>query len=319
MLAYAAMRDISIEKLCRLSNLDLKALRNGAHPAITPKQFKDLWQNASHLSNDHLFGLHFGESMQLAALGIVGEIIKLSNTVGEALTHGAALIPLLTNLFQMEVSQKRQTFVVSLNSTSKVKEPDFEYLQMRDLLTVFVIHELDGLLLEKIKPNSVKLPFKKEDISEYERVFRCRPVNSNECVLEFKLSYWNEPILAANYELQNHLLQKLQTTKDETKVKSDLKERVQNYLMKNGYLGILSLEEVAANFNISARSLQRKLQDEGVTFQQLADAVRRSLAEHYLKSGDYQIKEISNMLGYNEMSAFSRAFKRWTGRPPVAY
>jgi AraC-like DNA-binding protein len=43
------------------------------------------------------------------------------------------------------------------------------------------------------------------------------------------------------------------------------------------------------------------------------------LAIHFLESGKYQVKEISTMLGYNELSAFSRAFKRWTGKTPVTY
>lgn len=86
--------------------------------------------------------------------------------------------------------------------------------------------------------------------------------------------------------------------------------------MANAYLGILSLDDVAANFNVSTRSLQRKLKEENVTFQELADAVRKALAVEYVKKGDHPIKEISHMLGYNELSAFSRAFKRWTGKTP---
>jgi AraC-like DNA-binding protein len=89
--------------------------------------------------------------------------------------------------------------------------------------------------------------------------------------------------------------------------------------MANAYLGILSLEDVAANFNMAPRSLQRRLQEEDITFQQLADSVRKSLALHYIRLGEHPIKAISNMLGYNELSAFSRAFKRWTGKAPANY
>jgi AraC-like DNA-binding protein len=97
-----------------------------------------------------------------------------------------------------------------------------------------------------------------------------------------------------------------------------LKERIRSFLLANAYLGIPSLEQLAANFNTSPRSLQRKLQEEGVTYQEVADSIRKSLALHYLSSGS-PVKEISYILGYNELSAFSRAFKRWTGRTPVTY
>ena len=96
-------------------------------------------------------------------------------------------------------------------------------------------------------------------------------------------------------------------------------ERIYHYLMTNAYLGTLSLEDVASNFNVAPRSLQRRLQDEGVTFQQLSDAVRKSLALHYMEAGKHPVKEIAIMLGYNELSAFSRAFKRWTGKAPTNY
>ena len=90
-------------------------------------------------------------------------------------------------------------------------------------------------------------------------------------------------------------------------------------MLENSYLGLLSLEDIASNFNISARTLQRKLKEEGFSFQQLADEARKSLAINYLKAGSYPVKEVSYMLGYNELSAFTRSFKRWTGITPALY
>ncbi len=89
--------------------------------------------------------------------------------------------------------------------------------------------------------------------------------------------------------------------------------------MTNSYLGILSLDDIASNFNISTRTLQRKLKEEGINFQQLADEARKTLTINYLKAGSYPVKEISYMLGYNELSAFTRTFKRWTGNTPAIY
>ncbi|GAB3223303.1 helix-turn-helix domain-containing protein [Spirosoma arcticum] len=97
------------------------------------------------------------------------------------------------------------------------------------------------------------------------------------------------------------------------------REQVGQYLLTNAYLGIPSLEAIAANFNTSSRSMQRKLRDEGVTYQEVADSVRKTLALQYLAAGSHPVKEISYILGYNELSAFSRAFKRWTGAAPVQY
>ena len=321
LLGYAAQRDVSPERLCFLSGIDLEAIRQRTDVPITPKQVNDLWLNASQLSNDPLFGLHFGESMQLAALGIVGQIIQTSKTVGEALTHAADFIQLLTNLFDMEVSHTGQTFSVQfIPYTERAAEAPFALRQMLDLAMVFVLHEVDGLVLKRIKPDVARLPYEINTTSEYERVLRCHPTeNAAEYVLVFDGRYWDEPILTANYELQQLLLQKASAMMNTFGNGQLLNERILNYLIANAYLGIPTLEEIAANFNTSSRSLQRKLQDEGVTYQQLADSIRKSLAVHYLESGKYPIKEISYLLGYNELSAFSRAFKRWTGSTPVTY
>jgi AraC-like DNA-binding protein len=320
LLAYAVQRGVDAKQLCRLCSIDLELLKKGTLE-LSGKQFNDLWLNASHLCNDPLFGLHFGESLQLAALGTVGEIIKTSETVGQAIGIAASLTGTVTDLFTMEVLRSKQTFTINLHVTAH-QNNGFIERQLADLLMVFSIHELNGFLLEKIKPDSVIYPHKlNNDSIEYERVLRCRSIKKgNIYSLEFKSSYWDEPILTANYTLQQFFIQKL-NSKQKDKLASSRRFRVtvSDYLMQNSYLGVLSLEDVAANFNLTARSLQRKLQYEGTTFQQLSDSVKKSLAIHLLGSGNYQIKEISSMLGYNELSAFSRAFKRWTGKAPINY
>lgn len=320
MLAYAAQRDIDPATLCRLSGIDLNALKKGK-AVLNGKHWNDLWANACHLSNDPLFGLHFGESLQLAALGAVGEIIKTSSTVGEAVTHAAALTHLVTDLFRMEITQTKQSFTISfIAGAADIKTPSFAFRQMMDLFMVFVVHELDGFLLGKIKPKAVRFSYAIPNLHEYERVLRCRPVKkTGEFSLSFDMKYWNEPILTANYEMQNILLQKVSSLTSQPNDAQTFQSRIYNYLLANAYLGMASLEDIAANFNLSPRSLQRKLKDEGISYQQLAEQVRKSLALHYMDSGKYQFKEISYMLGYNELSAFSRAFKKWTGTAPIHY
>lgn len=90
-LAYASLRDVDSERLCELSDISYRKLIAEENYTVSPVQIRSLWQNAVYLTKDDLFGLHFGESLQLAALGIVGEIIKSSNTVGEALDIAASL------------------------------------------------------------------------------------------------------------------------------------------------------------------------------------------------------------------------------------
>lgn len=319
LLAYAVQRDISPDALCSLSNITIDKLQKGREP-LRQKQVDDLWLNATHLSKDKLFGLHFGESLQLSALGIVGEIIKSSETVGGALTIAASLTYLITAAFELEVVQDESSFTVQFIPTIDNWQNSVSAIQTLDLLMVFVIHELDGLMLKKIQPLVINYSRETDNIAEYERVMRCRPViNATENAITFDKKYWNEPIITANYELQKILLQKASELKTGSIKKQTLQSRIYNYLLANSYLGIVSLDDIASNFNISTRTLQRKLKEEGINFQQIADETRKTLAINYLKAGSYPVKEISYMLGYNELSAFTRTFKRWTGVAPGMY
>ena len=320
LIAYAVQRDIPADTLCRLSNITMNDLQDERCP-LSEKQLSDLWFNVIHLSKDQLFGLHFGESLQLSALGIVGEIIKTSETVGEALTVAASLAHLITTDFRLEVQQQQEDFMVRFVPLLAGWENSVSAVQTLNLLMVFVIHELDGLLFKKIRPLAVSYTATVTDLDEFERVMRCRPVTGAvENAIAFDLSYWNEQIITANYELQHILLQKIAPARELPVLeKQTLHSRITNYLLANSYLGIVSLEDIASNFNVSARTLQRKLKEEGINFQQLADDVRKTLAINYLKEGTYPVKEISYLLGYNELSAFTRTFKRWTGITPGNY
>jgi AraC-like DNA-binding protein len=73
---------------------------------------------------------------------------------------------------------------------------------------------------------------------------------------------------------------------------------------------------VAKRLGMSARKLQGLLQAEGTSFQELLDDARSTLAREYLRDPDLSIAEVAYMLGYSEPSAFTRAFRRWTGRSP---
>jgi AraC-like DNA-binding protein len=77
-----------------------------------------------------------------------------------------------------------------------------------------------------------------------------------------------------------------------------------------------SRERVSKRLNMSARTLQRRLSDWGVTFEELVDDYRRERALVLLKRADHSILEIAYALGYSDPAHFTRAFRRWTGASP---
>lgn len=83
--------------------------------------------------------------------------------------------------------------------------------------------------------------------------------------------------------------------------------------------GKVGAETVASQLNMSRYTLHKKLRQEGLTFATLLEQVRREQAIAYMKDKTKPLVEIAEQLGFSELSAFSRAFKRWMGTPPAEY
>lgn len=79
------------------------------------------------------------------------------------------------------------------------------------------------------------------------------------------------------------------------------------------------IERVARTLGLSERSLQRKLNEEGTSFKDVLDDVRREIACGYLRDPRHSISDIAFLVGFSEISAFSRAFRRWTDLAPLAW
>ena len=323
LLSYAIQKDIPAQQLCRLAGINWQSLQGNKAVRISAMQLELLWQHVLELSADPLFGLHFGELMQRSALGVIGTIIRNSFTVGEALEKCAAYSYLLTDLFDMKVirPRSRNGFTVKL-LPFKNKTAAFPLMQRQtlELSMAFILHELDGLLLTKMKPEKVIIPHARKHRSEFERVLRCKKVsNGKEYRMDFDDVLWDAPILSANYQLQSLLLQYAESNKHLMNQNGSVSARINSLLKKNTYLGIPALKEIAANLHVSPRSLQRRLREEGITYQELTGNIRKTMAIHYLDNNQHPIGEIARMLGYRRLSAFTRAFRSWTGMTPQQY
>ena len=83
--------------------------------------------------------------------------------------------------------------------------------------------------------------------------------------------------------------------------------------------GVPKVEDIARSLGLSARSFHRRLAEEGQSYQTLTDNTRRELAEGMLAEDNHSLSEIAFLTGFSEQSAFTRAFKRWTGITPAQY
>src|SRR5690606_11533385 len=98
-----------------------------------------------------------------------------------------------------------------------------------------------------------------------------------------------------------------------------LTDRVRMELLRTSKIGLASFEQVVRALAMSLRTLQRRLRLEGVSFEAISDDIRTTLAKSYLRDSGMSISETAYLLGFSEPSAFSRAFRKWTGTSPQEF
>ena len=112
-----------------------------------------------------------------------------------------------------------------------------------------------------------------------------------------------------------HLEKELAEVADHTSLSKRMRIQISQALSE----GVPRVSEVAERLNLSPRTLQRRLSEQGLSFQNLVDESRRELSKRLLKKTDYSLSEVAFLTGFSEQSSFNRAFKRWAGQTPRSY
>ncbi len=123
------------------------------------------------------------------------------------------------------------------------------------------------------------------------------------------------PMPQASAAMLRHCVAQLQAIMARRKTWSGTAGRVRDMLLRNPWMGP-DMEAVAAKLRMTSRNLRRMLEAENTSFRSLSDEVRQTLAEEMLGLGKFSVKDVATRLGYSEVSSFTNAFKRWTGRAP---
>lgn len=159
------------------------------------------------------------------------------------------------------------------------------------------------------------------DTSEHERIFEC-PVRfgADACRLVIAREVWDTPRLdggnpALFSVLDTHARMLLDRLPDPHDILARLNEAVAGEL----HGGSPRLDTIARRLAMSPRTLQRRLRERGVIFNDVVDEIRFRRAKAYLSQSDVAGVEVAYLLGFAEQSSFNRAFKRWSGQTPSEY
>jgi AraC-like DNA-binding protein len=160
-----------------------------------------------------------------------------------------------------------------------------------------------------------------ESLSEYERTFAPATVRFSAPFVgfSFKRSLLDIPLPTADANLHAVLVPVADQTLGKMAQARTVTADVRRIIHERLQLGAPEIADVASELAMSMRTLARRLENEGTTFRDLVDDVRRQLAVDHVGNRDIGFSELSYRLGFSHVAAFHRAFRRWTGQTPLTY
>ena len=304
------------DRIFGAAGLELQQISNPAG-LLDLRRYCALFEQAARQTGIGSFGLRFGTQYRLEEMGKLGDLVLNSPTLGEALRnlcqffpamqeHSTLTLredgPLMALEYQIRdgrIAQRRQDAELSIGIFNNVflrcfgpswapEEVHFEHLRGTDAAE---IRALLGAPVYFASPSNA-IYFKRTALS-------ARMPNADPSLIPALRAQLGRRAAAARPD--------------------DLVGQVLAQIRAGFVEGDASIEQVAANLGLSRAGLYRRLAGEGVDFSALTQRVRRELAEIYVAQPGIAFTELAPVLGYSELSAFSRAFTRWTGRSPARY
>jgi AraC-like DNA-binding protein len=168
-----------------------------------------------------------------------------------------------------------------------------------------------------VNPKRIEFRRAEKHRKMHEAHFRC-PVkfDAKQNVLVFSKADMERPFLTHNADLLAIVAPQLEAELKRQLAQKTISEQVKGTVKKLLAGQRPALQDVARELHLSTRTLQRRLTDEGGTFQQLMENARRELAQHYLLHSSLELNETAYLLGYEDSNSFFRAFHHWEGTSP---
>jgi len=279
----------------------------------------ELYQAAANQTGDKALGLHVAEYVNPGMFDVIGYAAMYSATLGAALERVSRYYGIWTDgsAYSFRISGSRVhirfEYLASVHSDNTTQECD------SSMATPVCLGR--KLTATDWTPLEVRFQHKRPPtIIEYERVFGSavkfnQPHNElvvDRCLFDQPISN-SDPWLCAL--LDRHAAEMLRNSSSPAWLIQDVKR----LLAASFHKGTPGLKGIAKELGMSQRTLQRRLSEYGVSHQGLLDEVRRDLSRHYLLESEMALGEVAYLLGFSEVSAFHRAFKRWTGLTPKDY
>jgi AraC-like DNA-binding protein len=284
---------------------------------IPSADFAAVLAEAAHATGDENFGLHFGARCNPKNLGPLTYVALNSPTIAVAFENLGRYIGL-----------HNEAATVSVTVDGSLASVQYELAELGiDLRQHTEFSLAVGLNLVRLMAGSdwspVEVQFAHKppaDPSEHVRIFRA-PVSFGRAANAFVVQseFLERPVPAADERLYPVLKQYLDRVLREMPREGSFLASVRRAVGEALRRGDPKIASVASKLGLSVRTLQRQLREQGLDFKRLVDDTRLRFSQNYLRDRKNTLTEVAYLLGYSEVSAFNRAFKRWTGSTPSDY
>jgi AraC-like DNA-binding protein len=284
--------------------------------------YLELLEICAGLLGDPQLGLKFGAQYEPRHAGVVGNVALASKTVGEALEAVGRYLPTMVDatVHGVEVNDG-----VAFAYSYYIDPLMMSYRQKGDWAIAFECNLMRvGLGDPGWTPDEVLLP-QLADETPAGRRLRSQVMGDNIRVghawagLRFDASLLKRPMMSADVMLENLMRHYGDLRLAALPAQTGEIEQLRHEIARSVVKGDGGVEHLARATGTSVRTLQRRLNDLGVTYSDLQDDVRRTLSLNLLENQTLALAEIAFSVGYSDVSAFTHAFRRWVGQSPGDY
>ena len=273
---------------------------------------------AAEAMEDSAFGLHLAEEANPREAGLLFYVASAATDIGEALALFARYSRIVNEAVRIKSARTPEGIVAEISFAGLSRHAVKQVTEFGVAVTIKGLREVAG---RSIRPTQLRFIHERNsDVRAFERFFGCPVVFG---ASRDQIAFSNETMALPLVTEDPHLLEALKPICDEAaKQRSTtvgtLRAAVENEAQRLLPHGKASRHSVAKTLGLSARTLTRKLADEGTSYERVVDQLRQSLALQYIKETGVSLSQIAWLLGYEGSTSFNHAFRRWTGRPPSA-